>query len=447
MLCKFCGMDSATTDVCSWCGKPLGAVQFADPAATVGPSAVTPLSDTRPAAPLLSLDAEDVPVVSPNTIVGAAPSLNRRVAPAMPVASKLRGPAPAVPPLSARAASSAPATSGGIESVSSPDAPPPAAAPLAGSLAGADLNAAVGNPAGETYPLRAAPLQAASLATAPLQSASTEAAAGIGSVPSLVPPAAPASPALLNMPVPGERMGTAAGGAEEIRANRDVSSRPLNVRPTVDMTGDVAIGTVAAPQRAIDDAPAVEPKPTMDAAQRKAAVDAALADDGPTPMELLTRYAGVFALILLGVGLLSFVVKSFYIVPMVIAMFAGGMLLPILHVTPWADEDSDDLVWFVLLTLLFGPVVSLIIFGMVALVRQEFNPSILGCFIVAGLARVVGELASGGVGIPHLISATSPFGSLGHIDAHLVEMLLLNWAGFAALAGWYAAGSFHKEDE
>ncbi len=446
MLCKFCGMDSATTDVCSWCGKPLGAVQVTDPAPTVPASAVPAPPDTRPAAPLLSLDAEDAPLLSPDTAATGAPLLNRRIAPAMPVGGKLRGPAPAIPPPSARTSSSAPATPVGIEAAS-PAVPSPAAAPLAGSLAGADLNAATGDPAGETYPLRAAPHRAASLTSAPLPSTSAEGATLIGSVPSLAPPAAPASPALLNAPVLGERMGTTAGGTEEIKTGRDVSSRPLNVRPAVDMTGDVAIGTVAAPQRAIDDAPALEPKPTMDAAQRKAAVDAALADGGPTPMELLTRYAGVFALILVGVGLLSFAVKSFYIVPMVIAMFAGGMLLPIMHVTPWADEDSDDLVWFVLLTLLFGPVVSLIIFGLVALVRQEFNPSILGCFIVAGLARVVGELASGGVGIHHLISATSPFGSLGHIDAHLVEMLLLNWAGFAALAGWYAAGSFHKEDE
>ena len=442
MLCKFCGMDSATTDVCSWCGKPLAAAQTAD-AATTAPLADVPApANTRPVAPLLSLDAEDVPPASSNTIAEAAPSVNRRIAPAMPVGSKLRGPAPAVPPLSARPASSAPTTPGNMEAAFTPTAPP-----VTSPLAGADLNAAAGNLAGETYPPRAASPQAAFLSSAPLQSAPAEGAALIGSVPSLAPSATPAAPALLNAPVSGERTGTTIGGTEDSRAGRDVSSRTLNARPTVDMTGDVAIGTVAAPQRTIDDAPAVEPKPTMDAAQRKAAVDAALADGGPTPMELLTRYAGVFALILLGVGLLSFAVKSFYIVPMVIAMFAGGMLLPILHVTPWADEDSDDLVWFVLLTLLFGPVVSLIIFGMVALVRQEFNPSILGCFIVAGLTRIVGELASGGVGIPHLISATSPFGSLGHIDAHLVEMLLLNWAGFAALAGWYAAGSFHKEDE
>ena len=25
MICKFCGMDSATPDVCSWCGKSLAA--------------------------------------------------------------------------------------------------------------------------------------------------------------------------------------------------------------------------------------------------------------------------------------------------------------------------------------------------------------------------------------------------------------------------------------
>ena len=87
-----------------------------------------------------------------------------------------------------------------------------------------------------------------------------------------------------------------------------------------------------------------------------------------------------------------------------------------------------------------------------AVVRQDFNPSVLGCLAVAALLRVTGEAASdigyGHAGnISHLLQNTSPFTSLGHIDAKLVEHLLLNWSGFAALAGWYAAGSFHKEDE
>ena len=147
-----------------------------------------------------------------------------------------------------------------------------------------------------------------------------------------------------------------------------------------------------------------------DAAQRKAAVDAELIDSGPSPMSLLLRYLGVFALILVVMGILSFIAKSLYVVPMVIAMFAGALLLPVMRVTPWADEDSDDVVWFVLLTLLFGPLVALIIYGTVAVIRQEFNASILGCLAVAALARIVGEVATSGTPIiRQLFAVTSPF--------------------------------------
>ena len=424
MICKFCGMDSATTDVCSWCGKSLTGTQTAPAAVPAAPLTASGLTEA----------AADVGAMTPalaapaDTAAPTAPPANPKIAPAMPAPSRMRAPAPAMPPPSTRAATAPPLVLSDANAVSS-------AVP---SLAGADLNA-------PAQPLARDLNAPASLTSSPVAPtpALPDAAPLIGSVPAPALSSAPlAAPFDLST---GGASASLTGTAPPGTADR--ASRPVAARPPVDMSGDVAIGTVTARPGAIPDTPTSEPQLTKTDAERKAIVDAALADDGPTPMALLTRYLGVFAGILLATGILSFILKRFYIAPMLIAMFVSALLLPIMRVTPWADEGSDDLVWFALLTLLFGPVVALIIYGVMALARQDFNPSILGCLTVAALVRVVAELASGGVALGHLIQATSPFSSLGHIDARLVEMLLLNWAGFVALAGWYAASSFHKEDE
>ena len=441
-------MNSATTEVCSWCGKPLGAAQTAPGAPD---SAHSPALAAEAAPDTFDVKTASADIAAPlalNDAAGLAVSaVTRKIAPGTPAPTRLRAPAPGVPPPSIRAASVPPTVPSGTTVV-------PSAAPLADADLNVAFDAPANSPAVNTPSLAGAnlntlpPAVSGNLAAPSL--VSTDAAPLIGTAPfsmpgvpsSAMPPPAPADASLA---APFDLSPGATSAAPPSVPDR--ASRLLNQRPTVDMTGDVAIGTVPARQGAREETNALEPQLTKTDAERKALVDAALADDGPTPMALLTRYLGVFALILLATGLLAFVAKRFYIVPMLIAMFVSALLLPILRVTPWADEGSDDLIWFVLLTLLFGPVVALIIYGVMAAARQDFNPSILGCLAVAALARVTAELASGGVAIGHLIQATSPFGSLGHIDARLVEMLLLNWAGFAALAGWYAASSFHKEDE
>ena len=71
------------------------------------------------------------------------------------------------------------------------------------------------------------------------------------------------------------------------------------------------------------------------------------------------------------------------------------MLMPVMRVVPWQDEDSDDVLIYLLLTLIFGPAISLVVYGVLAAMRQSFNPAVFGMLGVTLLARVVTALAAG----------------------------------------------------
>jgi hypothetical protein len=79
--------------------------------------------------------------------------------------------------------------------------------------------------------------------------------------------------------------------------------------------------------------------------------------------------------------------------------------------------------------------------------RQTVNPGIVGCMTVAALTRLVVSLAAREVPAAQVIAQTMPLAHLDHLDISLIKMLLKDWAGMLALAGWYAAGVFHKLDE
>ncbi len=165
-------------------------------------------------------------------------------------------------------------------------------------------------------------------------------------------------------------------------------------------------------------------------------------DNAPatTDANRVLRFVGVFAAILALAGLVAYAFSSIYVVPLVIAMFLGGLLMPVMRVVPWADEDADDAFLFLLLTLVGGPLVALVVYGVIALMRQNANPAILGGLTVALAARVVVDVCAGVFALGHL----NPFAQVGHFDW---RMLLINWAGLMTMAGWYAASVFHKLDE
>ncbi len=403
MICKTCGMDSKTAGTCSWCGASLAAP--GETPAEVKPERARPVvrEETEPDAPeteveigkVLSLhtlrtepgatgqEAQSPPASHPK-ITSA-----RKMAPPVPLSgSKSRPPAPAAPPPSMRPP--APLNIGGAEKT--PTAP--AHAPIASLQDQAD----------------------ALVVSSPAASASAFL---------LLPASAPAEAAL---PTPSL-----------------LSTSPDLTAPAG--KPETAIGSGVTPPKSATPPASAKPVVITDQ-QKRAAVDAAMAESLQSPTELLGRYLGVFAVILLVAGVLAHFLPRFYWIPMSVAMFVAAMLLPIMRVTPWVEEDAEDVALFVVLTLVFGPLIALVIYGVVAAVRQSFNASVLGALAVTALLRIVAEAAAGRVsGVSQLFAMTSPFAGLQHVDSGIFKQLLLNWSGFAALAGWYAASSFHKEDE
>lgn len=167
----------------------------------------------------------------------------------------------------------------------------------------------------------------------------------------------------------------------------------------------------------------------------------------PSARALLMRFVGIFIPILIVAGTIAHFAPGLFWAPLLLAQFAGGLLLPVLRVVPWADEDSDDLIYFALLTLVFGPLISLVIYGVIGLIRQNANPALVGCMTVAALSWFTVMAATGNTSTPANLSGTMPFINTGGLNGTLVEHLLLTWSGFIAIAGWYTAGIFHKLDE
>ena len=154
----------------------------------------------------------------------------------------------------------------------------------------------------------------------------------------------------------------------------------------------------------------------------------------------LAVYATALVGLLVAAGVASYFLKPVFAIPMILAQFVGALLLPVLRVAPWQDEDSDDVVAFLLMSLLFGPGIALIAYGALAAVRQTLNPAVLGMLVVSLLARVVTAWAAGS----HTLYQLAPWNI--H-SAGQWPVLLLNWSGLIALAGWYTAGFFHKLHE
>jgi hypothetical protein len=164
-------------------------------------------------------------------------------------------------------------------------------------------------------------------------------------------------------------------------------------------------------------------------------------DDSPTvDASRVGQFAVVFAGILAVAGIAAYAFSERYVIPLLLAQFFGALLMPIMKVAPWADEDSDDVWVCLLLTLAGGPLAALVVYGVISLLRQNANPGILGCLTIALLARLTVDVAAGGFSLAGL----NPFSQVGHFD---LRLLLINWSGLTALAGWYAASVFHKLDE
>lgn len=155
---------------------------------------------------------------------------------------------------------------------------------------------------------------------------------------------------------------------------------------------------------------------------------------------LVARFLGIFAILLCAGSAIAYFAPSAYVAPLLLVNFIGAILLTVMRVVPWQDEDSDDVFLMIVLTLAFGPIVSLVIYSVLTALRQDGNPAMLGIMSVAALTRIGIGLATGTLSSWWQLM---PFPLTGFT----VEMMFVNWAGLVALAGWYMANVFHKLDE
>jgi hypothetical protein len=153
----------------------------------------------------------------------------------------------------------------------------------------------------------------------------------------------------------------------------------------------------------------------------------------------LSKFLSIFAVILVITAVAAFGMRELYAIPMVLANFLSGLIMPALKLVPWHDEDSDDWLLFVVLTMVFGPFIPLVIYGVLWMLRQSGNPAILGCFVVSAVTRLVVELAAQTPSLSHFMPWQPGAFSIG--------LLFLNWAGVVTLAGWITGNVFHKLDE
>ncbi|MCW3100559.1 MAG: hypothetical protein JWL77_6177 [Chthonomonadaceae bacterium] len=192
---------------------------------------------------------------------------------------------------------------------------------------------------------------------------------------------------------------------------------------------------------------------TTSTASQPASDEIVLQWDDPTstPMHI-GRFAMAFAGLLAGMALLTHLVPDYAAIPLVIAMFAAGILLPMMHAVPFQSDDSDDLVWLILLTLLFGPSIGLLIYSVKAFLLRDMNIAVLGLLTVSFLGYIAFQLASPlppatpdtAEGFFNIVKLAPPWSQVGRYG---YTALLYNWAGLIAMVGWFVGNVFHKLDE
>jgi hypothetical protein len=472
-------MESLTTDQCSWCHRSF-ATTTTEAEAPESPSApeteaAEAVAQTIAEAPSKPIEAaapppaaeESVEPIAPWTVAPPAPAPASEVkitatedsSTARPIIGVRRPaggrggallPAPAMPPPIAKSGTETARSSGAATRthVPAPGIPPV----MGGNRAGGSSRSA---PAPVASSPAAAPAAGArssrvavpeALARGPLASASIPPVSVAESEPAEAPVGLAAGVAVpvLEAPLPtAEELRVPEFGTFTPTKSKYYGGQVIDPVSGTHYDSDTGLPMEARERLAEAAAPAVPA--TTDRRRKKAAkksaddVELQWDDQKATLTTHIVRYLVVLAVLLAGAWVTASLFPQHYVVPMIIVNFLGAMLLPIMRVVPWADEDSGDTIWFVLLTLVFGPGVSLIFYLVIAALRQDANPAIVGCFLVALASRLTVEFASGSPNIMHL----TPW-EYGHFD---IKLMLLNWASMVTLAGWYCASVFHKLDD
>ncbi len=167
----------------------------------------------------------------------------------------------------------------------------------------------------------------------------------------------------------------------------------------------------------------------------------------------LGRYAALLVPMLLLQGILTYFAPSISVIPYLIVLMVGALLLPVMRVTPFLEDDPDDIALAVVLGLLFGPGAGLIIYGVLALIRQTLNSSLAGCMIIGLAARLVMDVAHPGMHLTlqQILLNTMPFTSFtaAHFKLgwNIVRPAVLDWLSLAAIIGWVSASTLRRSHE
>lgn len=129
--------------------------------------------------------------------------------------------------------------------------------------------------------------------------------------------------------------------------------------------------------------------------------------------------------------------KDLYLAVMAVSNLLAGMAMPLLRTVPFGEDDSSDLPIFLGCTLLLGPFVGALVYGILGVLKQDANPAIVGAYISYLVIRIAMD-ASIGQSITKLL----PFN-----DTSWQVMIVQLAMPLVTVAGWYAAGMFHKPDE
>ena len=498
MFCKWCGMESAAADLCSWCHRPLSATT------TETPSVVeeAPASSAPAAAPLVEEEVEEesplaAGIVARPPVHRPAPAYHpawapvpRAGTPPAPQASAPTAPAPGSPTAAASAAprpiigirrpggASAPAGGGAPIGVRRPEnaaSSPAAGVPRPGTTpppsAGAPRPPApvMNRPAPTNRPTAPMPVPAAPRPTAPAGTATayrdpvaqhpvSAERNGTGVATQTAPygdrASEPSRSAASALAVEEEEVGESGGLADGIAAGK---------RPITRTVGVPALGTFTPANSKYYAGQVVDPssgthydsatgRTTSGTSQQKTD-DIVLQWDDPTSTPLhIGRFAMAFAGLMVAMAALTHIVSDYAAVALAVAMFAAGILLPVMRAVPFQSEDSDDIVWFVLLTLLFGPGIGLLIYSVKAFLLRDMNIAVLGLLTVSFLGYLVFQFATPfapatpGVteGFFNVMKLAPPW---TQVSRYGYTAVLYNWAGLVAMIGWFVGNVFHKLDE
>ena len=154
---------------------------------------------------------------------------------------------------------------------------------------------------------------------------------------------------------------------------------------------------------------------------------------------------GIVHLALLAIlAVLAYASRQVGIITLVSISVLSGIVMPVLKAVPWADEDADDVAFFVSATvisslcMICSPALALALYFTYALIRQSANPAVFGFLIISFTSRIVFELSISNFSY----ELFRPFAGHFKLDA-----VLLNLTALLPMVGWYLAGVFHKLNE